>query len=121
MMKDIDFVKQISKYGRILFDSDHEEEYRAFEKWEKKNQKNETYRIQDTEYATESSPMILSKSEMIPNSVKYNHLLNERDWYSKRMESYRESFWKVVNLIKEYKSQIPDNLYKEILKEYDKY
>ena len=51
----------------------------------------------------------------------YNHLVNERDWYEKRMIQYRESFWKVVELIKQNKSKIPENIYNEVIKEDERY
>lgn len=53
--------------------------------------------------------------------TEYNHLVNERDWYKKRMEEYRDSFWRVVEIIKNNKSQIPNEVYDEVIKEYERY
>lgn len=51
----------------------------------------------------------------------YDHLINERDWYKKRMEEYRDSFWKIVSLIKANKTQLPEVVYNEVMEEYEKY
>ena len=35
------------------------------------------------------------------DNIDYNHLVNEVNWYKKRMEEYRKSFWKVCDIVAE--------------------
>ena len=53
------------------------------------------------------------------DNTEYHHLVNEVEWYKKRMSEYRDSFWSVVNLV--IHSDCPEEVKAAVLAEYNKY
>lgn len=131
-MKFIEEVKQVQEFGEAIYKDDQEGQWEAYKR---RSQKDGYDRyLSNSGYQPHPLPknIILSppnrgssvqppKKDISITSTEYNHLVNEKDWYKKRMEEYRDSFWNIVKLIKDNKDRIPEDIYNEVIEEDGKY